>query len=184
MTELNNSFSFDTEEFSGKVRLFPLPNFVLFPHVMQPLHIFEPRYRDLLEEALQQDRLVAMATLMPGWEDDYEGRPPIFPVACLGGITAHHRLAEGSYNVLVSGLRRVRLVRELPPAKSFREADAEICEDLYPNDISYQPRLKQELREAFLSLLSGVVGSPTTDWTLVGGGRSTGRVDGYPKLHA
>ena len=106
-------------EFSGKVRLFPLPNLVLFPHVMQPLHIFEPRYRDLLEDALAGDRLIAMALLTPGWEKDYEGRPALYPMACLGRITTHYRLADGTYNVLLLGLQRVRLVRELKPARSF-----------------------------------------------------------------
>ena len=76
--------SFSFEGFSGRVRLFPLPNLVLFPHVMQPLHIFEPRYRHLLEDALADDRLITMAALKPGWETDYEGRPPLYPVACLG----------------------------------------------------------------------------------------------------
>ena len=68
----------------GVARLFPLPNLVLFPHVLQPLHIFEPRYCDLLEAALADDRLIAMAVLAPGWEKDYEGRPPVHPIACLG----------------------------------------------------------------------------------------------------
>ena len=73
-----DDLSFLPENFSGKARLFPLPNLVLFPHVMQPLHIFEPRYRDLLEDALAGDRLVAMAVLAPGWEKTYEGRPPLY----------------------------------------------------------------------------------------------------------
>ena len=67
----NLSFSF--EDFGGRVRVFPLPNLVLFPHVMQPLHIFEPRYRELLEDALAGDRLIAMALLAPGWENDLRG---------------------------------------------------------------------------------------------------------------
>jgi len=125
-------YSHPLEDFSGTVRLFPLPNLVLFPHVMQPLHVFEPRYRDLLEEALAGDRLIAMATLTPGWEKDYEGRPPLFPMACLGRIAAHHRLEDGSYNVLLKGLRRVRLLRELPPKRSFRETQVEVFEDVYP----------------------------------------------------
>ncbi len=121
--------SFSFEDFSGTVRLFPLPNLVLFPHVMQPLHVFEPRYRELLEDALNDDRLIAMAVLSPGWEDDYEGRPTLLPHACLGRITSYHRLPDGTYNVLLLGLRRVRLVRELPSVQSFRKAEVEVCED-------------------------------------------------------
>lgn len=145
---------FSLEEFSGTVRLFPLPNLVLFPHVMQPLHIFEPRYRDLLEEALASDHLVTMATLGPGWETDYEGRPPLFPMACLGRVVVHHQVADGAYNVLVVGLKRVRLLRELPSYKSFREARVEICEDSYPPEqAASTPALQRKLRNAFLEIL-------------------------------
>src|SRR5271166_2451842 len=106
---LSDHQPFDPARFSGVVRLFPLPNLVLFPHVMQPLHIFEPRYRCLLEDALATDRLVAMALLAPGWESDYEGRPTLCPMACLGRVTTYHRLEDGAYNLLLLGLQRVRL---------------------------------------------------------------------------
>src|SRR5690348_13006239 len=100
------------EAFAGGVRLFPLPNLVLFPHVMQPLHIFEPRYRSLLEDALSADRLIAMAVLEPGWESDYEGRPPLSSMACLGRVATYRRLPDGTYNLLLLGLQRIKLVRE------------------------------------------------------------------------
>ena len=58
---------FDASTFSGVARLFPLPNLVLYPHVMQPLHIFEERYREMLEDAIADDGLIAMALLEPGW---------------------------------------------------------------------------------------------------------------------
>jgi uncharacterized protein len=149
-----NDLSFSVEAFSGKARLFPLPNLVLFPHVMQPLHVFEPRYRDLLEDALAGDRLIAMAVLAPGWERDYEGRPRLYPVACLGRITTHFRLADGTYNVLLLGLQRVRLVRELAPARRFREAQVELCEDLYHvRPLSQQRALQQKFRDALVNIL-------------------------------
>ena len=59
------------DDFHGLARLFPLPNLVLFPAVVQPLHIFEPRYRQLMEDALKDNRLIGMALLRPGWEEDY-----------------------------------------------------------------------------------------------------------------
>ena len=122
---------FDASTFGGTVRLFPLPNLVLYPHVMQPLHIFEERYREMLEDALADDGLIAMALLEPGWETDYESRPPVAPLACLGKIVAHHRLDDGHYNVLLLGVERVRIVRELDPLRSFRQAQVEIVEDCY-----------------------------------------------------
>ena len=95
--------SFVAEKFSGIVRLFPLPNLVVFPHVMQPLHIFEPRYRAMLEEALDEDGLIAMAVLAPGWEKDYEGRPPMRSNACLCKIATHHRTERRKLQCAVVG---------------------------------------------------------------------------------
>ncbi len=146
--------SFSLERFTGMVRLFPLPNLVMFPHVLQPLHVFEPRYREMLEEALADDRLIAMALLRPGWEEDYEGRPPISAMACLGQIVSHNRLEDGSYNVLLLGVERVKLIRELEPTKSFREAEVKICEDFYPPEAAAERAiLHQALGHALLKIL-------------------------------
>ncbi len=120
---------FDASTFSGVARLFPLPNLVLYPHVMQPLHIFESRYRELLEDSLADDGLIAMALLEPGWEPEYEGRPAIATHACLGKIVTHRQLEDGRYNVLLLGVARIRIARELPPLRSFRQAEVELLED-------------------------------------------------------
>jgi Lon protease-like protein len=132
---------FDAATFCGVTRLFPLPNLVLYPHVMQPLHIFEERYREMLEDALAGDRLIAMALLKPGWETDYDSRPPIARSACLGKVVAHHRLEDGTYNVLLLGVERVRIVEELDPLRSFRQAKVEIVEDQY--DFQTKSELKR-----------------------------------------
>jgi ATP-dependent Lon protease len=142
--------AFDAGSFSGRVRLFPLPNMVLFPHVLQPLHIFEPRYRALLEEALAGDRLIAMAVLDSGWEDDYDGRPPLKPTACLGRIVTHQQTDDGKYNLLLAGLKRLEIVRELPPTKLFREAQVAVLEDRYvPHGVEQRTDLQRRLIEAF-----------------------------------
>lgn len=120
---------FDAATFSGVVRLFPLPNLVLYPHVLQPLHVFEGRYREMVEDALTDDELIAMGVLEPGWESDYEGRPPVASHACLGKIITHRRLDDGRYNLLLLGVARVRLVHELDPLRSFRQAEVEVIED-------------------------------------------------------
>jgi Lon protease-like protein len=69
--------AFSPDQFSGLARVFPLPNMVMFPHVMQALHIFEPRYLAMFEEAIQDDRLIALGLLAPGWEQQYEERPQL-----------------------------------------------------------------------------------------------------------
>jgi uncharacterized protein len=141
---------FDANSFSGVARLFPLPNLVLYPHVMQPLHIFEERYREMLEDALADDRLIAMALLEPGWETDYDSRPPIAEYACLGKVVTHHRLPDGRYNLLLLGVGRVRIVEELEPQRSFRQAKVELlresCGCSSPQQLD---QLQRELLSAF-----------------------------------
>ncbi len=122
---------FDADDFCGRARVFPLPNLVFFPHALQPLHIFEPRYREMMEDALAGDRLIALAVLAPGWEDDYEGRPPVYPVACLGRVATYRKLDDGRYNLLLQGLGRVGLGEEIQPQRSFRMARAELLPDRY-----------------------------------------------------
>jgi len=147
-------YKFAPAEFSGVVRLFPVPNLVMFPHVMQPLHVFERRYCDLLEDALRSDNFITLAVLAPGWEADYDGRPRLQPFACLGKVAVSQPLDDGTHNLLLVGLRRVRLLNELPPLKNYREATAMVCEDIYPpNQADRRGGLKQELRTRLLRLL-------------------------------
>jgi len=151
---LPDNLQFDPSRFSGVVRLFPLPNLVLFPHVLQPLHIFEPRYCEMLEDALAGDRLIAMAVLAPGWEKDYEGRPPVRPVACLGQIATHVRLPDGRHNLLLAGVARVGLAAELSPTTSFRRAAGEIRLDHYPAKlVADQRTVTKQLFAAFRGAL-------------------------------
>jgi ATP-dependent Lon protease len=142
--------AFSPEQFSGQARVFPLPNLVMFPHVMQALHVFEPRYRAMFEEAIEGDRLVALGVLAAGWEGDYEGRPPLRSTACLCRIATHQRTKEGSYNVLVLGVRRIKLVHELPVKKLFRVVESELLDDVEPDGpAEAAAALQQELLAAF-----------------------------------
>ena len=97
------SDSADLSGYSGQARLFPLPNLVFFPNVMQPLHIFEPRYRQMTADALAGDRFIAMVLPRPGWEKDYAGKPAIHRVACLGRVLAEQTLEDGRFNILLRG---------------------------------------------------------------------------------
>lgn len=141
--------AFSPEHFSGQARIFALPNLVMFPHVMQALHIYETRYRAMLEEAIEDDRLIALAVLAPGWEQNYEGRPRLRSTACLCRVATHQRTPEGTYNVLLLGVRRLRLVRELPPKKLFRVVESEILDDELPDDES--PAAAAELQQQLLA---------------------------------
>ena len=94
------------------IPLFPLPDVVLFPNVVLPLHIFEPRYRAMTAAALETDRIIGMVLLRPGWEEDYEGRPAVYEIGCAGLITHAERLADGRYNIVLQGLEKFRIERE------------------------------------------------------------------------
>jgi ATP-dependent Lon protease len=146
--------SFFLNDFSGTARLFPLPNLVMFPHVVQPLHVFESRFIELLEDALSGDQLIGMSLLLPGWEEEYEGRPPIDPTICLGRVMSHTRTDNGKYNILLAGLSRARVIRELPPTRSYRQAQVELVADqISSSGIAEQHVLRGDLVACFRQLI-------------------------------
>jgi len=99
-------------DFAPAIPLFPLPNVVLFPRAVIALHVFEERYQAMMVHALAHDSLIAMALLLPGWEKDYYGHPPIDPVVCVGTILNHEQLPDGRYNLLLQGRVRALVVGE------------------------------------------------------------------------
>jgi uncharacterized protein len=131
--------------FRGTVRLFPLPNLVLFPHVGQPLHIFEPRYRQLMADALGDDRLITMALLRPGWEEDYHKDPPLHPMVCVGRVAQEERLPDGRYNLVLQGLCRARVLDELETTKLYRVARVELCPDRIVTSEGLERTLRRDL---------------------------------------
>jgi Lon protease-like protein len=90
-----------------------------------------------------------MALLEPGWEADYDSRPPVAPYACLGKVVTHHRLKDGRYNVLLLGVGRVRIVQELAPKRSFREAQVELMRESCSGSPQQLEQLQRELLAAF-----------------------------------
>jgi len=98
------------------IPIFPLPSVVLFPNVFLPLHIFEPRYRQMFSEALSSDRMIGMVLLRPGYESDYDGSPPVYRTGCSGLITHSERLDDGGYNVVLRGIEKFTINAEEEPA--------------------------------------------------------------------
>lgn len=92
--------------------IFPLPTTVLFPNIFLPLHIFEPRYREMVADAIENDRLIGMALLKPGWERDYDGQPAVYAIGCSGVMTHVEQLPDGRYNIVLRGLERFRIIDE------------------------------------------------------------------------
>ena len=101
-----------TDRPSPLLPLFPLPDTVLFPGMPLPLHIFEPRYREMVADTLLTHKSIGMVLLKPGWEEDYESAPPIYPIGCSGAIAQHDRLEDGRFNIVLRGQTRFRVVEE------------------------------------------------------------------------
>jgi Lon protease-like protein len=110
------------------VPVFPLPGVVLFPHAEMRLHVFELRYRTMVRDALSAERVIALATLAPGWEQDYHGSPPFHDLGCVARIEEVEWLPNDRYELRVRGLLRVhfgRVRREFP----YRACDVDPLDD-------------------------------------------------------
>ncbi len=107
-----------------RLSIFPLPGAILFPGLQLPLHIFEPRYRDLVGSALAKDRLIGM--IQPQRSAD---RAPLYDIGCVGRIADVEALEDGRYNIVLDGEARFRVLKELDVTTSFRQVEAEILDD-------------------------------------------------------
>jgi uncharacterized protein len=109
-----------------RISLFPLPGAILFPGMQLPLHIFEPRYRALVSDALARDRMIGM--IQP--KAKTENMPSkLFEIGCLGRIEDVEAMEDGRYNIVLEGLQRFRIIRELEPNTEFRQVEAELWEE-------------------------------------------------------
>jgi Lon protease-like protein len=156
---------FDPKGFSGIVPVFPLPNVVLFPGMFLPLHIFEPRYREMTRDALKGERLLAMALLKPGWQNDYAGAPPIHQVLGMGKIIEDAELDDGRYNLVLFGLVRVRILKEVGSGP-YRSARVELIEEPAP-DLKGTERKRRTLIAMYVQIMKeltqGAVAAPPDD---------------------
>ncbi len=120
------------------IPIFPLPNAVLFPDVPLPLHIFEPRYRAMVRDALAGSRLIGMVLLRDGWEAEYQGAPEVYRVGCAGKIVEATPLPDGKFNIVLAGLREFEIVTE-QRERSYRQASvtwrAEQLDERLPADL-------------------------------------------------
>jgi Lon protease-like protein len=116
---------------SGALKVFPLPGVVVLPGTPTPFHVFEPRYRAMIADALDGDRTLAIATLRRS-EEQPQDRPALHSAAGAGVIEADEKLPDGRYRILFRCLERVRLLEELPNGKPYREFRTELLEDRYP----------------------------------------------------
>ena len=143
------------------VPLFPLPNVVFFPKTFLPLHIFEPRYRAMVQDASEGERLIGMVLLKEGWERDYEGTPPVHRIGCVGKIIALESLPDGRYNLMLHGLCRFTIESEFN-AKAYREALVLRCREADWN------RVSDIVLNALLEAVQAIADRPTVSQELSG----------------
>ena len=108
------------------IPIFPLPNFVLFPGVKVPLHIFEPRYREMVSEVAMDHGIIGMMMLKGNWERDYYANPDVYQVGCAGKISALVQLPDGKFNLMLDGMSEFRVLRENHD-RAFRQAQVQWC---------------------------------------------------------
>ncbi len=145
--ELDINDILNLDNFSGKVPIFPLSNVVLFPNVLLPLHIFENRYRKMLKDALEGEKIITMALLKPGWETQYFNNPQIFDIACMGRIVSTENMPDGRSNIVLYGLKRVKL-EEIEVDYPYRMANVSIKEDIIDgNEEIYRKHLEELLNK-------------------------------------
>jgi len=143
--------SLDPVSIPKVIPLFPLPNLVFFPRTYVPLHIFEPRYREMVQAAAASHRMVGMVLLKEGWEADYEGGPAIFAMGCVGRMMNVQRLSDGRSNILLQGLRRFEIQHEVG-AESYRQGRI-VLKDLFQPDAA----LPAEIRREIVKVVAGFI---------------------------
>lgn len=122
--------------------IFPLPNGILFPHTTIRLHIFEPRYRRMIEDALHTDMPISVAMIAGTGRSDEFGRPQVHDVAGVGMIIAHEELPGGRYNVLLRGIGRVSIIEEHDAHTPYRKVRARWLDDRVRNRLVAESLLK------------------------------------------
>ena len=138
--------------------MFPLPGVFLFPLQILPLHIFEPRYRQMIEDSLDGPGRIVLATVPQEHEADLAGAPPVFPIAGLGEIARHQRLPDGRFLIWLAGLARVR-IDEIESDRPYRKVRFEPMEEVSASP-GEAARLKEPLVQAILARRKDVLNFP------------------------
>ena len=159
----------DSEQ-EGIIPLFPLPSTVFYPGTPLPLHIFEPRYRQMTFDALEGKRKIGMVLLKPDWEATYFDRPEIFSIGCVGSIEKEIRHPDGKYNFTLVGLHRFRIKKEMD-GKPYRCAEVDLLEEQNEQEIGEEPNATRDsLVERYREFISLVPESSSLkqepDWNL------------------
>jgi len=130
------------------IAVFPLPNLIFFPQTELSLHIFEPRYRRMVEDTIQNRQWIGMFLLQPGWQDDYYGNPPIFSTGCAGEMIRVENLPEGKFNIVLRGIARVQALETIQEAP-YRKVRVHVLPEIVSHSAKKIQNVKRELLREF-----------------------------------
>ncbi|MFQ5839456.1 MAG: LON peptidase substrate-binding domain-containing protein [Candidatus Methylomirabilales bacterium] len=156
-----------------EIPIFPLPNVVWFPHTYLPLHVFELRYRQMVEDCLCGDRRMAVVRLKEGWEKDYYGRPPVHRIAAAGKIIRANRVPDGRFHILLLGEERIAIAGEIPKDRLYRVARAWVLSD-HRSEGTTLNRVVDELKRAAGRFLLELNRPPIHLFHVLGSGAKAG----------
>ncbi|NJR77776.1 LON peptidase substrate-binding domain-containing protein [Sphingomonas corticis] len=159
-----------------RLSVFPLPGALLFPGLHLPLHIFEPRYRAMVSDAMARDRRIAMIQPRPGAEEG--GPPALFEIGCVGRIAEVEALDDGRYNIVLEGLALFRVVRELEVTTPFRQVEAALLPPMPDEALSLGARASLEMESKRFASAQGYA----VDWDAVGRLDDTSLVNGIAQI--
>jgi Lon protease-like protein len=159
-----------------RLSIFPLPGALLFPGLHLPLHVFEPRYRAMVSDAVARDRRIAMIQPRPDSPDDE--RPALFDVGCVGRIAEVEALDDGRYNLVLQGLSLFRLVREIEASTPFRQIEAQLLSVDEDETLALGARASLEMESRRFAERQGYA----VDWDAVGRLDDTSLVNGIAQI--
>jgi len=133
------------------IAIFPLPNVIFFPKTLLPLHIFEPRYRQMVQDTIATKQLIGMFLLEDGWQENYYGNPSIHSIGCAGEMIHVETLPDGKFDIVLRGLYRVRpieVVQEFP----YRKARVEVLPEILTEGPAKVQRMTENLMSEFMKI--------------------------------
>ncbi|WP_174297580.1 LON peptidase substrate-binding domain-containing protein [Sphingomonas bacterium] len=162
---------------STRLSIFPLPGALLFPGMHLPLHIFEPRYRAMISDAMARDRRIGMIQPRPVTARDPD-RPPLFDLGCVGRIAEFEAMEDGRYNLILEGLSLFRVVRELEVTTQFRQVEARLLPVVADESLALAMRSSLELESRRFAEAQGY----QVDWDSVARLDDTAFVNGIAQI--
>jgi Lon protease-like protein len=159
-----------------RLSIFPLPGALLFPGLHLPLHVFEPRYRAMVSDAVARDRRIAM--IQPRPDSDNREAPDLFDIGCVGRIAEVEALDDGRYNLILEGVALFRVVREIPATTAFRQVEALLLPRVADATLPLAMRSSLELESRRFAEAQGYA----VDWDAVGRLDDTSLVNGIAQI--